>query len=400
VLADEKEINPDVLLKLNELSGKGAAILGPKPDKVSRPGPNLKISDAAELIVKLWGTQGKISKQKSISIHEGIQPEEMLRSMNILPDFNYNDIESGTLDFIHYDADDLDFYFIRNTTNEWISRDCSFRQENKIPEIWDPVSGKIYPAAVFSQDNYIDLPVTLAPFGSTFVVFKNGRTLPHLTKIGGDGHPPLIGYTKDGFNIWQEGSFNIEKDQQSGVIDNYIRAQPLEGAWEVFFPKGLGAPARAIFPELISWSDSKDDGIKYFSGIGTYKKTFQVDINLMFNDKQRVYLDLGDLSNIGKVWLNEKLLGVIWTKPYRFDITDVMLPGDNTLIVEIANTWSNRLVGDAIRGEKYTSTNITTTNINGLNKIQVPWAEVPLLKSGLFGPVKVYFIKNVDHLPM
>ena len=398
VLADEKEINHDVLLKLNELAGKGAVILGSKPDKVSRPGPNLKISDAAELIGKLWGKPGKNVKQKGIIIHEGIQPEEMLKSMNILPDFNYDDIESGNLDFIHYDIDDLDFYFIRNTTNAWISRNCNFRQENKIPEIWDPVSGEIFPAAVFNQDNFIELPVTLAPFGSTFVVFKNGRALPHLTKIGGDGHPhpPLISYTKDGFNIWQEGSFDLEKDGQSIEIENYIRVHPLEGAWEVFFTKGLGAPARVIFPELISWSDSKDEGIKYFSGIGTYKKTFQVDINLMYKDKQRVWLDLGDLSNIGKVWLNEKLLGVTWTKPYRFDITDVMLPGDNTLIVEIANTWSNRLVGDAIRGEKFTSTNITTTNINGLNKIQVPWAEVPLLKSGLIGPVKVYFISSVN----
>jgi hypothetical protein len=113
---------------------------------------------------------------------------------------------------------------------------------------------------------------------------------------------------------------------------------------------------------------------------------------------QKIYLDLGDLSNIGEAWLNGKSLGITWTKPYRFDISDAILAGDNVLVVEIANTWSNRIVGDAVRGEKFTSTNITITNIKGLNKIYVPWAQVPLIESGLFGPVKIFTLRPVDIL--
>jgi hypothetical protein len=180
------------------------------------------------------------------------------------------------------------------------------------------------------------------------------------------------------------------------VINNHIKSQTLDGAWELFFPKGWGAPERKIFPKLISWTDSDDEGIRYFSGIATYKKTFQYDINSTAPGNQKIYIDLGDLSNIGEVWLNGKSLGITWTKPYRFEISDAILPGDNVLVIEIANTWSNRLVGDAVRGEKYTSTNITTTNIKGLNKIQVPWARVPLIESGLFGPVKIFTLRVVN----
>jgi hypothetical protein len=88
-------------------------------------------------------------------------------------------------------------------------------------------------------------------------------------------------------------------------------------------------------------------------------------------------------------------VGITWAKPHRFDVTHLIKAGDNELVVEIANTWSNRLAGDAIKGEKYTNTNITYTNIDGLNKIQVSRAEVPLIDSGLLGPVRLVTLKPI-----
>jgi hypothetical protein len=359
VLTEESETDPVVQLKLNELTASGAIILGSKPKDVS--------------------------------------PSGMLRSLGIGPDFIYPGNEFYTLDYIHYAKDELDFYFIRNTTGEWISRNCSFRQQNKIPEIWTPVTGEIISVPIFNEDNnYCNLPVTLAPFGSTFVVFKMGSPGSHYTGIVNAGDPPLLEYTKEGICLLEEGIFELETGDNSKVISNHIKDQTLEGAWEVFFPEGWGAPERKIFPELISWTESDIKGIKYFSGTATYKKTFQYDINSNALDKQKVYLDLGNLAHIGEVWLNDRHLEITWTMPHRFDVTDIINPGDNTLVVEVANTWSNRIVGDAITGEKYTSTNVTSTQIRGLNKIQVPWKEVPLIKSGLSGPVVIYTIKPVN----
>ncbi len=67
---------------------------------------------------------------------------------------------------------------------------------------------------------------------------------------------------------------------------------------------------------------------------------------------------------------------------------------------EIANTWSNRLTGDAITGRKNTntSTNIKSANISGLNKIQVPCTEITLIESGLLDPVRLYSMKPVKYL--
>jgi hypothetical protein len=51
--------------------------------------------------------------------------------------------------------------------------------------------------------------------------------------------------------------------------------------------------------------------------------------------------------------------------------------GANELEIEVANTWANRLTGDAQGAGKYTNTNI-------------PWRkEMALLASGLIGPVRV-----------
>ena len=130
-----------------------------------------------------------------------------------------------------------------------------------------------------------------------------------------------------------------------------------------------------------------NEGIKYFSGTARYEKNFIYDMHASEFPEARVYLDLGDLSHIAEVWLNDKSLGITWAKPYRFDVTDALKPGINTLKIEVANTWSNRLTGDAVTGANFTKTHVEATVIKGIPKLRVPWKDAPLIPSGIFGPV-------------
>ena len=168
--------------------------------------------------------------------------------------------------------------------------------------------------------------------------------------------------------------------------------QRIAGGWNLFFQKEWGAPDETTFPELISWTSSENKEIKYFSGTATYKKTFQFENDVDVN--QKVYLDLGEISKVAEVWLNDQHLGITWTLPHKFDITNIIQKGGNSLIIEVANTWSNRLIGDAVTGEKFTNTNITNTivAVKGMkpgSQTRVPWAKVPLVESGLLGPVTI-----------
>src|SRR5690606_27676710 len=140
---------------------------------------------------------------------------------------------------------------------------------------------------------------------------------------------------------------------------------------------------KALFPELKSWTESPVEGFRYFSGTARYEKQFVHGANLQDVAGARIYLDLGDLSHVGEVWLNDQSLGITWAKPHRFDITDHIVRGVNTLKVEVANTWANRIIGDALTGESYTQTHIAETMVNGM-ETRVPWAEAPLIPSGLF----------------
>lgn len=390
VLADEKIMHPEIFQKIGQLAGAGARITGSKPDSVAQRKNLADLRFTQKDIQSLWQEQGITD----------LPPPEILRQLGVGKDFSYSDDYNFLLDYIHYTKNNIHFYFIRNTTGQWINRNCFFRQQNKQVEIWNPLDGSMEPAILGKQvGNEFELPISFPPFGSAFIVFyeDSGIGLKEREISFSDESPGLPVTTRsDGdLLIWDSGSYILNFGDEQKIIENYVKTETLSGAWEVFFPEGWGAPDRVIFPELRSWTEAEEEGIKYFSGMAKYRKTFQYDIDLIPASGHRVFLDLGDLNHVAEVWLNDQPLGTLWAKPYRLDISEVLKPGDNSLVIEVANTWNNRLKGDAVTGNKFTHTNITHTNVAGLNKMRLKWSEVPLIKSGLLGPVTIITLRPV-----
>lgn len=129
----------------------------------------------------------------------------------------------------------------------------------------------------------------------------------------------------------------------------------------------------------------EEEGVKYFSGVATYSNTFTLKADELGAQK-RVQLDLGQVRFVAEVYVNGQSQGIVWKPPYRVDVTDAVKVGVNQLIVEVANTWSNRLVGDAQNPD---GKQFCRTNIDKSLTWEVPWEETPLLESGLLGPVKL-----------
>jgi len=396
-LAPEYEIHPEVLIKLEKLASQGALIVGNKPHQVATRKITAGMPKVKGLIDKIWtGFNASDWQKQKNKVFEGAEPAELLNQMGVGPDISYPGDEFYQLDFIHYAQGDLDYYFIRNTTDQWLTRQVSFRQQNKIPELWNPETGETIPVPIYQQEQQnLQVPVSLAPFQSLFVVFRPGEQEAVFSTIETDQLPLRMQFIKDGMLIWDKGEYSLKNGDQEQVIQNKINRKELTGAWEVSFPEGFDTPERIIMPELKSWTEFDQEGIRYFSGIARYQKTYFHDIHDHNLKDARIFLDLGDLSHVAEVWLNEEPLGIAWAKPYRFDITNVLKPGQNTLVVEVANTWSNRMVGDAITGQNFTSTNKTTTIVPGLNALWIPWKEVPLIRSGLFGPVEIITVQPI-----
>jgi hypothetical protein len=117
----------------------------------------------------------------------------------------------------------------------------------------------------------------------------------------------------------------------------------ITGAWEVSFPPGKGAPNKATFDALILWNDHQIEGIKYFSGTATYRKTISLPAPAA---GERLYIDLGKVHELATVRMNGQTLGTLWKEPFRLDITNVAREGNNDLEIEVVNLWVNRLIGD------------------------------------------------------
>lgn len=100
---------------------------------------------------------------------------------------------------------------------------------------------------------------------------------------------------------------------------------------------------------------------------------------------QEVFVHFEDIQEIARVFVNGKDCGIVWTPPYRANITQHIKPGTNQITVQVANTWNNRIVGDMRNpgATSYTSTNATSRFDD----------DQPLLESGLLDRAEILIVE-------
>ncbi len=393
VLPERADIDPGVLRKLAELVRDGATVVGPKPERANgladREARDQQVQRIADV---LWGPCDGASifehrfgkgtvvwgrSLRSILVKRGVGPDIKLLS----------GADERDLDFIHRRTSGADLYFVRNKSPRAQTVEVEFRVRNRRPEIWRPGSGEIFAQPVYQEAPAgVRVPLTLAAFGSAFVVFRDASPRVHLTKADAalmlrqmaPGTVDVTAETNGAYVIHTSTGAELNID-----FDSVPRGKTIDGPWNVHFPPGWDVPESVTFDTLSSWTDQKLDGIRFFSGTARYDTTFVVPPAWM-EEGVHVDLDLGALWAVAKVVINGQDLGVVWKPPYRFDITRALKPGENRLEVPVANTWANRLVGDASRPveERRTRTNITRSG----GKL---WKDVPLHESGLLGLVRL-----------
>jgi hypothetical protein len=333
-----------VLRAIYKLVEQGAVVAGQKP--TDTPSLADDQTEFKKLNDELFGDGTGIHTVGTGKVYAGANSESVLKALNVAPDFDHSMPESDTqIAFVHRKLADGDIYFLDNRNDRDETVDATFRVTRKAPEFWHAETGKSEPASYSIADSRTTVPVHLGPWGTVFVVFRKPATAATRT---------------------------LPK-----VVETQLAR--LDGPWDVSFQPGRGAPASVTLDKLISWSDSADTGVKYFSGAGTYTKTIQVTPD-WFKPEAKLWIDLGDVKNLAVVTVNGKSLGTVWHAPYRVDATSTLHPGENTVSVKVINAWVNRLIGDQQPDatKKYTFADFTPYSANS-----------PLLPSGLLGPVAV-----------
>ncbi len=378
VLPNFETMTPELLEKITSLVEKGAKIIGKPPVKspslTNFPDCDVQVKELAK---KLWGQLQTPNELKETKLGEGtiywggnlisdeLYPSykntvDLLSKLDIPADFQS---ENNTIRFGHRKTEDKEIYFIANRTDSKQNIICSFRAEGK-PELWLNTTGETRKISNYSSENGITtIPMEFFPYESFFITFSG------------------------------EGEKLAEK--QKSNFPTFKEIKTIEGSWNVSFDPKFGGPANIEFKQLQDWTQHEMRGIKYYSGIATYKKTITIDEL----ENKSYYIDLGVVNDIARIKLNGKDLGVIWCAPWRIDISSALNEGENKLEIEVANRWINRLLGDRqepdrnvrtvkfdnglMGGQEYKAGRYTFTTKSAMRsfKFKEP------LPSGLLGPV-------------
>jgi len=372
-------ITEGLMHKLAALVHDGLTIVGAKPGL--SPALSMAAKRDAEirrLADKLWGTDRAKTGARAVGkgrVFWGQSLAAVFAADKVMPDVAFErdadrhpapSIQATAtptpfIDFIHRATPQSDIYFLANSGEQPAQIRATFRISGRQPELWDPLTGTQRELQQFAtHEGRTTVPLELQPCGSMFIVFRKPATAP------------------------------VE-----GAVKNFPAGRPVQeiaGPWTVqfdpkwFYPRtGLNA-AKAegtlIFAKLEDWSRRPETAVKYFSGSAVYRNRFTWARET--SRRSRLFLDLGTVEETARVRLNGIDVGTVWCSPWRVEITGVIQSGENTLEIEVANAWMNRLAGDALLpvGERRTKTNFLVN------------AKQPLLPSGLLGPVQVLAIED------
>jgi len=335
---DEDKASLAALQKIEKLKSTGALVVFGKRKPIQAPGAAARAAELDEKVKRLgealWAGTPTL--------------EQAFESKGLLPD------SEGPFEYTHRREGETDIYFVAGTGKG----ECVFRVRGKQPELWCPVSGKTMEADGWRSlpDGRTALTLDLPLDGSMFVVFrKPGQPRPAVAPASLTGQLAL------------------------------------DGPWNVSFMPGRGAPATVVFDSLIGWDKHPDTGIRYFSGTATYRTMFEVS---EADSGKPAWLELGSVGALAQVRLNGEDLGVVWTAPWKLELTGLLKFGKNALEIEVTNAWANRLIGDAALppGQRITKSNLQyEQGKRTLRNFQGFASSDELQPSGLMGPVMIKF---------
>ena len=205
----------------------------------------------------------------------------------------------------------------------------------------------------------------------------------------------LINYSPAGF-FFSTGLTGFtrlgEQDNPVNLVNPVKKNAPVSlDSWTLSFPPGWGAPERIELDHLVPWKDLpgvSEEG-RAFSGTATYTANVELKMeNVECGPDERVcmMLDLGEVRDFARVFVNGHEVAALWAEPYRCDIAPYAKKAVNEIRVEVTSTWFNRLAYDFVQppGKRKTW---TVWNVGGRTPpCLVPGAK--LRPSGLLGPVR------------
>jgi hypothetical protein len=359
-------MTPATLAKMCQLVEAGMTLVGKRPLQT----PGLGNLEGAEAELKtqadaLWGSapseeagERKVGKGRVVW---GKPLADILLADGVAPDCGAQaQGKPFDLSWIHRKTGSEDIYFLANPQNAPVDLSVSVRSKGKVVALFDPLNGssRELPEKSLAADGRTTVPLHFEANQAFFIVLREGKQ----ETVTGKNFPELKPV------LTLEGSWNVTFDAQ----------------WVKPRPSSIAAGSKEItmvFDTLTDWINRPEEGIKGYSGLAIYRKTFDLPAGIAA--AKAACIDLGVAKEMARVELNGRDLGVAWCPPWQMRIpSDLLKARENILVITVANNWCNRLCIDKALPENERLTRIGDSLLAAVAKRE-------LQPAGLIGPVRV-----------
>ena len=243
-------------------------------------------------------------------------------------------------------------YFIANLTPNDISGTCNLAVGNGVEALWfNPLTGDITPAQAEGNGLRINL--------------RSGESMILQT------------YKQSG----------LRPDVAAVPDTKQEQAFPLNGPWTLSFTEEAPHVAKSFtLDKLQTWESLDDDSVKVTMGTGIYSTRLRLTKKDL-KDAKSWQIDLGDVRESARVYINGQFIGCAWSVPFVLDCKQTLKMGNNDIRIEVTNLPANRISDLDRQGVKWRKMEeINVVDINYKKTTYEGWEPMP---SGLNSEVKI-----------
>ncbi|MBO7417695.1 MAG: glycosyl hydrolase family 2 [Bacteroidaceae bacterium] len=148
------------------------------------------------------------------------------------------------------------------------------------------------------------------------------------------------------------------------------------GEWTLTFTESQPIVNQSFsLQQLCTWEQLPDASLKTLMGTGIYTRHFILSTE---EASHQWMIDLGDVRESARVYINNKLIGCAWAVPFILDCQDALQPGDNEIRIEVTNLPANHIAEmdrQHIPWRKFNNINVVNINYEHITYDQ--WELVP-----------------------
>ena len=241
-------------------------------------------------------------------------------------------------------------YFIANLTPNDVDEMIALTVDFNDAALFNPMTGEIYQASVDGNKVRISLRSGESVILQTYKKTANWKELRPSAPITPHEAPITLG------NKW-----TLAFVEEAPKVEQTFQLDKVQ-----------------------TWETLDNDAAKVTMGTGVYTTT--VTLTKVQAEKQWI-IDLGDVRESARVYINGTFIGCAWAVPYVLDTKNTLKAGNNEIRIEVTNLPANRIADLDRKGVKWRKFN--EINIVDLNYKKTGYENWTPVKSGLNSEVKL-----------